>query len=161
MIEGALISWSGKRQASVNQSSYQSKYYLWSEAWKKRVWLRLLLQELSYISAAPTVIFANNQSAIALAKNLEFHKRTKSIDTKFHWVWEVIERSMFLLEFLPTWFMTEDELTKSLPLKQFQRFLAVIKKAWLWKSWYYRVEKKCRQAIDCLWKGVLANPCLM
>ena len=126
MMRGAPISWSSKRQASVSQSSCESEYYALSGAGKEGVWLRLLLQELGHISAAPTVIWADNQGAIALAENPEFHKRTKHIDTKFHWVREVIERGVLLLEFLPTRFMAADGLTKPLPPKQFQRFLAMI-----------------------------------
>ena len=126
MMGGAPISWSSKRQASVSQSSCESEYYALSEAGKEGVWLRLLLQELGHISAAPTIIWADNQGAIALAENPEFHKRTKHIDTKFHWVREVIERGVLLLEFLPTRFMAADGLTKPLPPKQFQRFLAMI-----------------------------------
>ncbi len=126
MIGGAPIFWSSKRQASVSESSCESEYYALSEAGKEGVWLRLLLQELGYISAAPMVIWADNQGAIALAKNPEFHKRTKYIDTKFHLVREVIERGVLLLEFLPTRFMAADRLTKPVSLKQFQRFLAMM-----------------------------------
>ena len=68
----------------------------------------------------------DNQGAIALVETSEFHKRTKHIDTKFHWVREVIERGTLLLEFLPTRFMAADGLTKPLPPKQFQRFLAMM-----------------------------------
>ncbi len=90
------------------------------------MWLRLLLQELGHVSAAPTVIWADNQGAISLAESLEFHKRTKHIDTKFHYVREVIEQSILLLELLPTRFMAADGLTKPLPPKLFQRFLVMM-----------------------------------
>ncbi len=73
-----------------------------NEAMKEGVWLRSLLQKFGYISAASTVILVDNQGTIVLAKNLEFHKREKYIDTKFHWVREVIERGVLLLKFLPT-----------------------------------------------------------
>ena len=56
MMGGAPISWSSKRQASVSQSSCESEYYALSEAGKEGVWLRLLLQELGHISAAPAII---------------------------------------------------------------------------------------------------------
>lgn len=79
--------------------------------------MRLLLQEFGHISATPTVIWADNQGAIALAENSEFHKRTKHINTKFHPVREVIERGVLLLEFLPIQFMATDKLTKPLPPK--------------------------------------------
>ena len=84
MLRRAFISWSSKRQASVSQSSCEFEYYALSEAGKEGVWLRLLFQELGHISAAPTVIWADNQGAIALAENPEFHKRTKHINIKFH-----------------------------------------------------------------------------
>ena len=84
MIEEAAIFKSSECQASVSLSSYESKYYLLIEAWKKAVSLRLLLQELSYISATQIVIWANNHGAIALAESPEFHKRFKYIDMKLH-----------------------------------------------------------------------------
>ncbi len=129
MMGGTPISWSSKPQASVSQSGCESEYYLLSKAGKKRVWLRLLLQELSYISIAPTVILADNQGAIALAKHPEFHKCTKNIDTKFYYVQEVMERGVLLLEFLSTRFMAADGLTKLLSSNQFQRFLAMMNMA--------------------------------
>ena len=72
---------------------------------------------MGHFSAAPTVIWADNQGAIALAENPDFHKRMKHIDTKFHWVREVIERGVLLLKFLPTRFMAADGLTQPLPPK--------------------------------------------
>lgn len=56
MMRNALIFWSSKYQAFVNQSSCKSEYYALSKAEKERVWLYLLFQELGHISAAPTVI---------------------------------------------------------------------------------------------------------
>ena len=56
MLGRAPISWSSKHQALVSQSSYKFEYYVLSEAEKEKVWLRLLLQDLGHISAAPTVI---------------------------------------------------------------------------------------------------------
>ena len=126
MMGGAPISWSNKCQASVSQSSCESEYYALSEAGKEGVWLRLLLQELGHISATPIVIWADNQGAIALAENPEFHKRTKHIDTKFHWVREVIERGVLLLELLPTRFMAADGLTKPLPPKRFLAMMGIV-----------------------------------
>ena len=57
-----------------------------SHSGKEGVWLRLLLQELGHITAAPTVFCADNQGSIALAENPEFQKCSTHIDTKFHWV---------------------------------------------------------------------------
>lgn len=88
--------------------------------------MHLLLQKLGHISTALIVFWADNQGAITLAKNPEFYKETKHIDTKFRLVREVIEEDILLLKFLPIRFMAVDGLTKSLSSKQFQRFLAMI-----------------------------------
>lgn len=70
----------------VSQSNCESECYVLSKVGKKKVWSRLLLQELDHISAAPIVIKADNQGAIALATNPEFYKRIKHIDIKFYWI---------------------------------------------------------------------------
>lgn len=95
------ISWNSKCQAFISQSSCEFKYYALSETEKDGLWLRLLLQELSHITAALTVIWADNQGVIVLAKNTEFYKCTKHIDTKFYWVWEVIESNILLCNDVP------------------------------------------------------------
>lgn len=119
---------------------------------------------MCFILAALTIIRANNQIAIAFAENSEFHKRTKHIDTKFHWVQEVIKRGVFLLKFLPTRFMAADRITKPLPPKQFQRFLgndgnSLIIEKLNERSWYGGVQKEWKQAVDRSQKGVLADTC--
>ena len=34
----------------------------------------------------PTLLFCDNQSAIKLVRNPQFHQRTKHIDVKFHFI---------------------------------------------------------------------------
>ena len=48
------------------------------------VWLRRLLGELTGAEAHPPALMVDNQPAIALAKNLVLHDRSKHIDVKFH-----------------------------------------------------------------------------
>lgn len=77
MLRRALIFSSSKRQVLVSQSSCES-------AGKEKLWLHLFFQELCHISAISIVIWADNQGAIALAKNPEFHKYIKYINMKFY-----------------------------------------------------------------------------
>jgi hypothetical protein len=55
---------------------------------KEAVWLRQFATELGIPQEAATDIFVDNTSAIKLAKNPEFHPRTKHIDTKYHYTRE-------------------------------------------------------------------------
>ncbi len=63
-----------------------------TQATKEAVWLRGLLSELNptdkSILTKAVVIFCDNQGAIALAKNPQFHARTKHINIRHHYVRE-------------------------------------------------------------------------
>jgi hypothetical protein len=54
------------------------------------VWLRRLLNDMSHTENEPTPIFCDNTSTIALSKNHVFHKKSKHIDTRFHFIRELV-----------------------------------------------------------------------
>jgi hypothetical protein len=81
-LGGSLISWTSKRQQTVALSSCEAEYMGLTQSAKEAIWLRRLLLELGqdrHLEEA-TVIFGDNQGAIALSSNPEFHQRTKHID---------------------------------------------------------------------------------
>uniref|UniRef100_A0AAV1V977 Copia protein n=1 Tax=Peronospora matthiolae TaxID=2874970 RepID=A0AAV1V977_9STRA len=65
-------------------------------------------------------IFEDNQGSIALAKNPEFHKRTKHIDIRYHFVREKVAEGTLVLEYCSTKDMKADLMTKPIPAVQFQ-----------------------------------------
>ena len=73
-------------------STCEAEYIGQTQATKEATWLRSLLGQLnesdSDISA--TIIHCDNQGAVALAKNPEFHARTKHIDIQHHFVREKV-----------------------------------------------------------------------
>ena len=83
-LASGLVSASSKRQHSVGLSSTEAEYVAYCRATKKEFWLRLLLKELSHPQPGPTTFFCDNNSAILLAKNPEFHAKTKHIDTQVY-----------------------------------------------------------------------------
>jgi len=64
--------------------------------------------------AAVTTIYCDNQAAIALSKNGQYHGRTKHIDIRFHFICESVEQGTISLTYCPTGTMTADLLTKAL-----------------------------------------------
>ena len=64
-------------------------------------------------------VFEDNQGAIALSKNPKFHKRTKHIDIRYHFVREKVDDGQVLLEYCPTQGMLADLMTKPIPAAQF------------------------------------------
>jgi hypothetical protein len=65
----------------ISLSIYEAKYIGQTQDTKESVWLRKLLRELGREQLQAAVIFGDNQGAIALAKNPQFHGRSKHIDT--------------------------------------------------------------------------------
>lgn len=80
-LAGGVVSASSKRQHSVTLSSTEAEYVVYYQATKEAVWLWLLLKELGQPRLRPTMLHCDNNSAILLASNPEFHARTKHIDT--------------------------------------------------------------------------------
>lgn len=69
------------------------------ETGKKAIWCARFLTELGYRSVdAPVLLRADNQRSISLSKNPEFHKWTKHIEIKWHWIREVVESGQIKIE---------------------------------------------------------------
>jgi len=115
IFAGGAISWSCKKQGSVALSSTEAEYMALIQALKENIWLQRLLKELGRQAENARTIYEDNQGAIALANNPEYHARTKHIDIQYHFVRECVENGDIKLEYCPTADMVADALTKVLP----------------------------------------------
>jgi hypothetical protein len=122
MLGGAAISWSSKKQTSVALSSTEAEYIAAAHATKEVVWLRRLLTELGLNLRPPTVLHVDNQSAIAIARNPEFHDRTKHIEVRHHFLRHKVEGEEIRLEYTPTDDQVADVLTKGIVHAKHERF---------------------------------------
>jgi hypothetical protein len=114
------ISWSSKRQRTVALSSCEAEYMGQTATAKEAAWLRGLLQELlkeyrEVPELKTTVIFGDNQGAIAISKNPQFHTRTKHIDIQNHYCREKVNDGTVEFQYIPTGKQVADGLTKALP----------------------------------------------
>lgn len=117
-----VISWSSERQHSVSLSTTESEYIAASQCVKELIWLRQLFNEI--LTKPMTVtLFMDNQSAIRLVKNPEFHKRSKHIDIRYHFIREKYEENLFKLEYISTNNMLADIFTKALPAPKFNEMV--------------------------------------
>ncbi len=121
---GGAITWKSNKQSITAQLSTEAEYIAMWEAGKEASWLRNLHEELGHSQKNMTSIACDNDSAMAIAKNLMFHKRTKHIDSKFHWVWEKIEEGRLYPESCRTTEQTADVLTKALPRPKHEQHTA-------------------------------------
>jgi len=79
LFGSSLISWKSKKQHTVSKSSNEVEYRAMSHATSEITWLVRLLAELGVHSLKPVTLFCDNQSAMHIARNPVFHKRTKHI----------------------------------------------------------------------------------
>lgn len=93
-----------------------------THAAKEALWLRSLIGEIFGPLTTPTTLFSDNQSAIALTQDHQYHPRTKHIDVRFHFIRWIIEEGKICLVFCPTEDMVADSLTKALPSAKVKHF---------------------------------------
>lgn len=119
------ISWKSQLQKLVALSSTEAEYIAACDAVKESIWLKGLLNEISFANDSVD-IYTDNQSAIHLSKNPVYHDRTKHIDIKFHFVRSMTESGLISLVKIPTEFNPSDMGTKVLPSNKFQNCLKIL-----------------------------------
>jgi hypothetical protein len=102
-------------------SSTEAEYVALSEAGREACWLRNLYEELGQSQEKPTLIKGDNDGSIAMARNPQFHKRSKHIATRWHWVRDAVEDQVIEIESCRDPQQTADILTKALARPKHQR----------------------------------------
>ncbi|CAI6377586.1 unnamed protein product [Macrosiphum euphorbiae] len=121
-----MISWTSQRQHCVSLSSTEAEYISASEAVKGILWITWLITSLSTTGDKQLVLFIDNQNATRLVKNPEFHKRTKHIDVRYHFIREKYEEGQFQLQYIGTEDQIADILTKPLVKERFEKLWSAI-----------------------------------
>ena len=124
LIDGGAVLWSSKRQEIVSLSTTESEYVAATHGGKEALWLHSLISEVFGNITSPTTLFSDNQAAIALTRDHQYHPRTKHIDVRYHWIHWVVEKGSIRLVYCPTDDMVADALTKALPSAKVKHFAA-------------------------------------
>ena len=103
-------------------SSTEAEYTAISHATRQAIWLRNLLEGLGYPQEEPTVLYSDNQSAITLTRDAQFHARSKHFDVQNHFVREKVENGIVDIIYVPTDDNIADVFTKALPKPKHQKF---------------------------------------
>ena len=93
LIDSGAVSWASKKQEIILLSTTESEYVATTHATKEALWLRSFIGEVLAPLDVPITLFSDNQSAIALAKDHQYHAHTKHIDICFHFIHWVVDDS--------------------------------------------------------------------
>jgi len=106
--------WWLKKQTVITLSSTEAEYVALSEAGCKACWLRNLSEELRFPQDLLTELKGDNIGAIAMAWNPQFHKCSKHIAMKWHWIYDLIQYGVIWAKSCQDPEQTTDALTKAL-----------------------------------------------
>ncbi len=132
MLAEDAISHSFKQQFIIALSFCETEYMILSETTKEAIWIRRFLNELNFRDDQLVLIFANNKNAIDLIINSLYHKRTKHIEMRWHWIRKMMNRKKITLRYLLISEMIADDLIKSLSVFAFSKFRIMLNlSSWL------------------------------
>ena len=120
-VDGTAISWRSKKQTCVALSTAEAEYVALSSATQESLLLQQLLADLKKEEAKSMVLYEDNQSAISMAKNPQFHGRRKHIVIKYHFIREQVTNGKLELRYCRTNDMIAVMITKGLSGEQFEK----------------------------------------
>ena len=113
-IDGGTMSWSSKKQSLVVLSTTEAEYIAATHAAKEAMWIWTLLAEVAQLLTWPTTLYCDNQSAISILKNDQYHTYMKHINIHYHFMRDIAEQGILSICYCPTL----DMLMKALPSPQ-------------------------------------------
>ncbi|WJX61410.1 hypothetical protein P8452_46503 [Trifolium repens] len=114
-----LISWFSKKQNCVALSTAEAEYVAAGSSCSQLVWMKQMLKEYDVEQDALT-LYCDNMSAINISKNPVQHSKTKHIDIRHHYIRDLVENKIVVLEHVGTKEQIADIFTKALDAVQFE-----------------------------------------
>lgn len=118
-FNGGPVSWFSKKQSCTALSTTESEYIAACEATKTIVWLSCLLEDFTGVEQQKIPLYCDNQGAVQLTYNAEFHQRTKHVLTSYHYIRQKVSEGKIEVKYIPTNDQLADILTKALPSPKF------------------------------------------
>ena len=120
---GPLVSWKSKKQQTVALSTCEAEYTALAETVQEGKFLKQLCVDLGIIAVSKSILVnADNQGAIKLAKNPAFHKRSKHIDVKCHFIRSEVQQGTVSIRYITSEENLADIFTKPVSRVRLDKF---------------------------------------
>lgn len=114
----SMISWMIQKQDTIALSSAEAEYIASCEVRREAFWLRKFLSDIFEGPMDPTVIHYDKTNYIRLSEDTMFHKKTKHINNKYHYIQKLVQDGVLQRQYISAAEQVADILTKSLPNKK-------------------------------------------
>jgi hypothetical protein len=117
---GVPLVWRSKQQKSVALSSSEAEFVAASEAVKEIIFVLQVLESMNIQVKTPVVVRVDNMGAIFMTENSSSGTRTRHIDTRWHFVRELVEGKVVEIVFVKSAENKADGFTKNLSGELFE-----------------------------------------
>ncbi|KAK3913037.1 Copia protein [Frankliniella fusca] len=124
LLSGSVISWYAKKSQRVSNSVLQAEYVAMDEGVREVLWIQHLFEELNLVKLVPkpTVIYGDNQGAIANTTKQGITEKTKHFDTMLHFQRECCMKEEVVFKYVESARNYADALTKSISGPKMRNF---------------------------------------
>src|SRR5271168_2320015 len=98
IMAGGPVTWSSKRQTTVALTTVEAEYVAMSRCAQQMVWMQNWLDEVELDHNLPGIIKGDNRGAITLTKNTKDHGKVKHINICHHYIRELLQSGIIILE---------------------------------------------------------------
>ena len=125
-LAGGTISYKTQFQDVIALSSTEAEFIAACAAGKNCLYIRSLLEDIGIPQDHATIIYEDNQTAIAMANAKNSTKRTKHVDTRHFELQSWVEQDLLILKRISTHDNSSDAMTKNTPKLLFNRHMDFI-----------------------------------
>ena len=108
-----------QEKSSISLSTAEAEYIAAGSGCTQMLWMKQMLTDYG-IEQCSMNLYCDNTSAINISKNPVQHSRTKHIDIRHHFIRELVEEGVIVLEHISTEKQLADILTKPLDVSKFE-----------------------------------------
>ncbi|KAK6122090.1 hypothetical protein DH2020_044166 [Rehmannia glutinosa] len=119
MIGNRLVSWFNKKQNSIATSTAEAKYIVEGSYCAQVLWMRQQLRDFDIKENETLTVYCDKMSAIDVSKNSVQHSSTKHIDSRNHFIRDLVEKNIICIEYISTENQLANIFTKALDFERF------------------------------------------
>ena len=123
VCNGGAVSWKSFKQTVIADSTMEAEYIATSEAMKEAFWYKKFAIEIGVMPSDAIPLYCDNNGAIALAKELRSHQKSKHIERRYHLIRDYLEKGYVKVKRVNSADNVADQLTKPLGQQKIEAHL--------------------------------------